>query len=89
MAQYTAQFERFIGYLRHDEEMGNILRIQMDHHQQIIGCKEHFLPLPSNTYKYEKASRIQLLWDQNTKYGIKLLVKGAWWKKIKHKHNIF
>ena len=57
--QYTSHLIRFVGYLRQNEEMGNLLRIQMDQYQQLIGCEAHFLSLPSTKYRYGEKSRIQ------------------------------
>ena len=42
--QYISHVERFVGTIRHGKEMGNLLRIQMDQHQQIMGTQEHFYP---------------------------------------------
>ena len=64
--QYTLHLERFIGYLRHQNHEGNLLRIQMDQHQQLIGSGAHFLSLPNTEYPYGEDSRIQFLWDNNT-----------------------
>ena len=76
--QYTLHLERFIGYLRHQNHEGNLLRIQMNQHQQLIGSEAHFLSLPSTNYPYGEEIRVQFLWDNNTKWGITLQVQGAW-----------
>lgn len=52
MLQYTSQLVRFVGYLRQKDELSNLLRIQMDQHQLIIGSATHFLELLSTTYPY-------------------------------------
>ena len=62
--QYTSHLMRFVGYLRQNQELGNILRIQMDQNQLLIGSERHFLELSSDTYPYGEGSRIQFLWDQ-------------------------
>ena len=35
--QYLCHLERFVGHLRQDNKLGNLTRIQMDQHQQLIG----------------------------------------------------
>ena len=75
--QYTSHLVRFVGYLRQNKELGNVLRIQMDQHQLLIGSGKHFLELSSTTYPYGERSRIQFLWEQNTKYKLKRKVQGA------------
>ena len=47
--QYTSHLVRFVDYLRQKDELGNLLRIQMDQHQLIIGSGTHFLELLSTT----------------------------------------
>ena len=76
--QYTSHLVRFVGYLRHDTDLGNILRIQMDQHQLVMGAGKYFLELSSTDYPYGEQSRIHFLWDQNTRYRITLQVQGAW-----------
>ena len=78
VCQYTSHLVRFVGYLRLRTELGNLLRIQMDQHQLLMGTETHFLELSSNDYPYGEKSRIQFLWDQNTQYKITLRVQGAW-----------
>ena len=65
--QYTSHLVRFVGYLRQKQELGNVLRIQMDQYQLLIGSDNHFLELSSDTYPYGERSRIQMLWEQNIK----------------------
>ena len=50
--QYTSHLVRFVGYLRQKDEIGNLLRIQMDQHQLIIGSGTDFLELLSITYPH-------------------------------------
>ena len=66
--QYLCHLERFVGHLRQENKLGDLTRIQMDQHQQLIGSQNHFLSLNSNDYPYGEASRIQFLWEQNTKW---------------------
>ena len=40
--QYTSHLMRFMGYARQGQAMGNMLRVQMDQQQQIIGTEKHF-----------------------------------------------
>ena len=68
--QYLCHLERFVRYLRQETKIGDLLRIQMDEHQQVIGSQSHFLSLNSTDYPYAKPSRTQYLWERNTKYGI-------------------
>ena len=56
--QYISHLEQFIGYIRMDSEMGNLMRIQVDQYQQIMGTQQHFLELDSTKYQYGEASRI-------------------------------
>ena len=46
----------------------------MDQHQKLIGSEYYFLQLKSNEYPYGEPSRIQYVWEQNIKWG----VKDAW-----------
>ena len=87
--QYTYHLKRFVGYLRQDTDLGNILRIQMDQHQMLIGSGTHFLELSSTTYTYGERSRIQFLWDQNTKYKITSKVQGAWKQELNRDKDVF
>ena len=87
--QYTSHLMRFVGYVRQGKAMGNMLRVQMDQYQQIIGTEKHFLTLPSNRYSYGERSRIQFLWEQNTMHGVTLLVQGAWTQKIARTNDVF
>ena len=80
---------RFVGYLRQKQELGNLLRIQMDQHQLIIGSEIHFLELSSDTYSYGERSRIQFLWEQNTKYKITIKVQGAWNQCLQRENDCF
>ena len=64
--QYVSHLERFVGYIRQDNEMGNLMRMQMDHQQQITGIDRSFLTLHSKDYPYGESSRIQFLWEQNS-----------------------
>ena len=43
LKQYTSHLARFVGYFQMEDKMGNLLRIQMDQHQMIIGTQDHFL----------------------------------------------
>ena len=80
---------RFVGYLRLNQDLGNILRIQMDQHQLLIGSERHFLELSSDTYPYGESSRIQFLWEQNTKHKITLKVQGAWKQGLQRENDCF
>ena len=75
--QYISHLVRFVGYLRQDKDIGNLLRIQMDQHQMLIGSGTHFLELKSTDYPYGEKSRIQFLWDRNTQYQVTLKVRGG------------
>ena len=77
MRQYTDRLVRFVGYLLHTNEKGNLLMIQMDQHQELIGSEHHFLTLQRNYYMYGEESRVKHLWDSNTTWGIQLHVYGA------------
>jgi len=61
----------------------------MDQHQLLIGSGKHFLELPSTNYPYGEKSRIQFLWEQNTKYKITLKVQGAWNQSLVRKYDVF
>ena len=61
----------------------------MDQHQQLIGCQTHFLQLDSNDYPYGEPSRIQYLWQQNTKWGVNLLIDGAWQQNLVRENDKF
>ena len=80
---------RFVGYIRKDDEIGNLLRIQMDQHQQVIGSGKQFLELSSLDYPYGESSRIQFLWDKYTQHKITLHVQGAWNQKLAKKGDVF
>ena len=69
--QYTSRLERFVAYIRQDTEMGNLMRIQMDQHQRLIGSEKHFLERDSSQYPYGDSSRIQFYGSKirNTEYG--------------------
>ena len=45
---------RFVGYVRQGKAMGNVLRIQMDQHQQIIGTEECFDLTQHQIFIWEK-----------------------------------
>ena len=87
--QYTSRLVRSVGYLRQDKDIGNLLRIQMDQHQMLIGSETHFLELNSTDYPYGEQSRIQFLWDKNTQYKIILKVPGAWKQKVARRNDVF
>ena len=76
--QHEKHLEVFVKALRTLSHFGHVLRTQMDKHQMVIGCQAHFLSLSSEEYSYGEASRIQFLWDQNTKRGITLHLQDAW-----------
>ena len=59
--QYVCHLEHFVGYIRMENEMGNLMRIQVDQHQQLMGTGKHFLEVDSTKYKYGEPSRIQFL----------------------------
>ena len=79
---YTYQFifhlERFIGTLRSKDNLGKLLRLQMDKHQMHLGTSQHFLQLNSNDYPYGEKSRIQFLWEECSRHNIQLHISGAW-----------
>lgn len=80
---------RFVGYLRGNDDIRNLLSIQMDQHQLLIGSCKHFLELSSNDYPYEESSRIKLLWERNTHYTITVHVQGAWNQRLVRHHDVF
>ena len=47
--QYISHLKRFVHYRRQGKEIGNLMWIHMDQHQQVIGCRKHFLVLASTT----------------------------------------
>ena len=51
--------------------------------------EEHFITLLCTKFQYRINSRIQFLWDQNTKWGVRLFIKGAWKQKTKREHDLF
>ena len=69
--------------------MGNLMRIQVDQHKQLIGTERHFLELNSNNFPYDEPSRIQFMWKQNTKYGINIKVNGIWNQELERENDIF
>ena len=69
--------------------MGNLILIQMDQHQQIMGTHEHFLSLPSTRLPYGERSRTQFLWEQNKRRGAKLFIKGAWKQTVTRENDVF
>ena len=87
--QYTSHLVRFVGYIRQGLTMGNMLRVQMDQYQQIIGTEKHFLTLESTKYAYGERSRIKFLWDQNTLNGVTIFVHGAWHEKLVRENDVF
>ena len=87
--QYTSHLVRFVGYLRQDKDIGNLLRIQMDQHQMLIGSGAHFLELKSTDYPYGEKSRIQFLWGRNAQYKVTLKVQGAWKQKLAKHCDVF
>ena len=76
-------------YLHQDGKLGDLIRIQMDQHQQVIGSQHHFLSLSSNDYLYSKPSRIQYPREQNTKWGITLHIDKAWNQGKTREHDEF
>ena len=47
------------------------------------------MELSSDTYSYGERSRIQFLWEQNTKYKITLKVQGAWKQCLQRENDCF
>ena len=80
--QYMSHLKRFVGYIRQDNEMGNLMLIQTDKQQQIMGTKRHFLTPDNKDYPYGESSWIQFLWDHNTQHGVRLMIKGAWKSEV-------
>lgn len=54
-----------------------------------IVSQKHFLSLNSHDYPYGKKSQIQHLWEECTKWGIKLLVKDAWTEPLSRENDPF
>ena len=69
--------------------MCNLLRIQMDQHQQLIGCEVHFLSLPCTQYRYGKKSRMKFLWQSNTKHGVTLKVSNPGIQLPQRENDVF
>ena len=67
--QYISHLERFVGYVRMENEIGNLMRIQVDQHQQLMGTDKNFLELDGTKYRYGEPSRIQFLWEQIRNMG--------------------
>ena len=89
IVQYTSHLTKFVGHLRQGSKIGNMLRIQMDQHQQLLGISKHFLTVFCASYPYIEPSRMQFLWEKNTKYGITLMVTEAWNQKVQRSNDVF
>ena len=61
----------------------------MDQHQHIISPQQKFPELGCTEYKHVAPLRIQFSCEQNTKRGIKLLIKGVWKQSLERKNNVF
>ena len=54
--QFTQHVERLVGYLRKEDEVGNLLHIQLETHQILIGSSKLFLNLDPDVYCYGEPS---------------------------------
>ena len=61
----------------------------MDQYQQLIGCEAHFLSLPCTQYRYGGKSRMQFLWQSNTKHGVTLKVSNYWIQLPQRENGVF
>ena len=78
-----------MGYLRQQERVGQLLTIQMDTHQLLIGSSQFFMTLDPSVYSYGETSRIQFLWEQCHAHGVKIHIKNQWREKITRRHDVF
>ena len=67
--------------IRKQTHLGKLLRMQMDKLQLFLGTEQHFLTLSSDEFKYTEPSRMQFLWEENTKRGVRIKVANAWRQK--------
>ena len=57
--------------------------MQMDKQQMLLGTEKHFLSIKSTNFTYIEPSRIQFLWEENTKRGVTIQLADAWRQKPK------
>ena len=79
--QHAKHLEWFVSEIRKESHLGKVLTVQMDKHQMILGTEKHFLSLKSTDIVYSEPSRIQFLWEENTKRGVSIQVANAWRQK--------
>ena len=72
-----------------DSEIGNMVRIQGDQYQQILGTQENLLELDITKYPYNKESRTKVVWNWNTKNGVHIKLKDAWKQDIRRENDTF
>lgn len=87
--QYTSYLVRFVGYLRENDDIGNLVCIQMNQHQLLIGSSKYFLEVSNDDYPYGESSRIKFLCEHNTLYKITLHVQWAWKQMLIKQHDVF
>lgn len=62
--QLAQHLDRLVGYIRRGEEVGDILQLQIETHQLLIGSSQLFFNLDPKVYSYGEKSRPQYLWEQ-------------------------
>ena len=87
--QYTSHLARFVGYLRRKDEIGNLLRIQMDQHQLVIRSSSHFLELLSSNHPYGEMTKIQFYGGKTKSTISPSRYRGAWNQNVARQHDVF
>jgi len=86
VCQYTSHLVRFVGYLRLNVELRNLLLIKMNQHQLLMGTGTHFLKLSSTDYSYGKNLEFSFcgIKTQSTRLPSKYRERGinAWLAKM-------
>ena len=55
----------------------------------LIGTQAQFLSKDYTHHPYGEKSRLQFLWEQNTKWGITLKIKDAWNQRVLRENDLF
>ena len=76
--QHAKHLEWFVSEIRKESQLGKVLKVQMDKQQMMIGSEKHFLTMASTDIPYSEPSRIQFLWEENTKRGVTIQLASAW-----------
>ena len=76
--QHIQHLERFCGHIRRQKEIGNLLQIEMDTIQLIMGSRHHFFQLDPSIYCYGEKSFVQYLWEHNYNNNITIHLHDPW-----------